>query len=86
MTFHLAALAKEKTFRLMTRSQGSLLFSEFGTRRRRSHKVHEAVIKGLIAGDREWASSEDGKKVLSLKKTPAAGGLAGTSNVSHSGS
>lgn len=85
MTFNLAALAKEKTFRLMTHSQGSLLFSEFGTRRRRSHKVHEAVIKGLIAGDREWASSEDGKKVLSLKQTPAAGGLAGTSNVSHSG-
>ncbi|KAJ9107669.1 hypothetical protein QFC21_001129 [Naganishia friedmannii] len=74
-------LAKEKTFRLMIQSQGSILFSEFGTRRRRSYKVHEAVIKGLIAGDREWASSEDGKRALSLKKTPAAGGLAGTSNV-----
>lgn len=78
-----SALAKEKTFRLMIQSQGNILFSEFGTRRRRSYKVHEAVLKGLVAGDREWAGSEDGKKALGLKNTPPAGGLAGTSNVSH---
>ncbi|EIW73623.1 hypothetical protein TREMEDRAFT_71010 [Tremella mesenterica DSM 1558] len=47
-----------------------LVFSEFGTRRRRSFHVHDLVIRGLIEGTREHAA---------LGKT--GGALAGTSNV-----
>lgn len=78
----LSELAKQKTLTLLTESAGNILFSEFGTRRRRSYRVHEAVIKGLIKGDREWAGTDDGKRILAENGGKKSGGLAGTSNVS----
>jgi nicotinate phosphoribosyltransferase len=69
----------------LTESAGNILFSEFGTRRRRSYMVHDAVIKGLIEGDKEWATTEDGKKILAENGGKKSGGLAGTSNVSYHG-
>ena len=47
--------------------------------------VHDAVIKGLIEGDKEWATTEDGKKILAENGGKKSGGLAGTSNVSYHG-
>ena len=48
-----------------------LLFTELGTRRRRSFRVHDLVVQGLVKGSDEWKAS-NGK----------VGGLGGTSNVS----
>lgn len=76
------ALAKRKAETLLTESAGNLLFSEFGTRRRRSYRIHEAVVKGLIEGDKYWATTDDGNRVLSENGGKKSGGLAGTSNVS----
>ena len=75
-------LAKQKALALLTESAGNILFSEFGTRRRRSYRIHEAVIKGLIKGDNEWAKTEAGKRILAENGGKKSGGLAGTSNVS----
>lgn len=60
------ARAAEKAHTLLT--QGVML-SEFGTRRRRSLKTHEAVIAGLLDAHR------------ALAETPGAGRLLGTSNL-----
>ncbi len=69
--------AKRKALRLLSAHTASagcqppLLFSEFGTRRRRSYKIQETVLRGLIKGDQEYKRGQQ-----------AGGGLAGTSNVS----
>lgn len=62
------ALAASKAQKLLERSDGSLAFSEFGTRRRRSLAAMDAVIRGLVRGDREYQGKH-------------GGGLVGTSNV-----
>jgi len=67
--------AADKAYTLLSRSNGNLVFSEFGTRRRRSWEVQKLVLEGLMEGEkRYWAEvgGRHGKK----------GGLIGTSNVS----
>ncbi|WVR06246.1 nicotinate phosphoribosyltransferase [Kwoniella sp. DSM 27419] len=65
-------LAKSKALDLLSPPSptSSLVFSEFGTRRRRSFQVQDLVMQGLIAGQKEW-KAKGGQGV----------GLAGTSNV-----
>ncbi|SGY24063.1 BQ5605_C019g09008 [Microbotryum silenes-dioicae] len=58
--------AKEKGRRLFL---GGCLTSEFGTRRRRSFKAQEIIIRGLLAAHEEYASGE------------GRGKLSGTSNI-----
>ena len=48
-----------------------LLYSEFGTRRRRSFQAQDLVMRGLIEGHEEWKA-----------RGGEIGGLSGTSNVS----
>ncbi|CAK9785029.1 putative nicotinate phosphoribosyltransferase [Cutaneotrichosporon oleaginosum] len=64
-------LAKAKALALLSPPAGvtPLVFSEFGTRRRRSFAVHDEVMRGLIAGAEEHAAAGGG------------GALSGTSNV-----
>jgi nicotinate phosphoribosyltransferase len=67
----IAALARQKAERLLS---NSVVFSEFGTRRRRSYKNQEIVIRGLVKAGKELGGKEGNGK------------LAGTSNVnSHLG-
>jgi hypothetical protein len=40
------------------------------------------VVKGLIEGDKYWATTDDGNRVLGENGGKKSGGLAGTSNVS----
>ena len=65
--------AKQKALKLLSPPSPiqPLLFSELGTRRRRSFHVHELVVQGLVQGSDEWKAS-NGK----------VGGFGGTSNVS----
>lgn len=49
----------------------ALAFSEFGTRRRRSFKAQDIVVRGLVDAQKEWKAA-GGTGI----------GLAGTSNVS----
>jgi len=68
--------AADKAYTLLSRSNGNLVFSEFGTRRRRSWEVQKLVLEGLMEGEKRfWAEvgGRNGKK----------GGLIGTSNVSR---
>lgn len=60
--------AKEKGRRLL---QNECLFSEFGTRRRRSYYTQELVLKGLVEAQEEYEKEHPGGK----------GKLTGTSNV-----
>lgn len=60
------ALAKQKGKDLF---DAGCIVSEFGTRRRRSHRSHDLVMQGLLAANEEYGKG-DGK-----------GRLAGTSNV-----
>ncbi|KAK0554592.1 nicotinate phosphoribosyltransferase [Tilletia horrida] len=62
-----STLAAEKAYRLVS---AGCVFSDFGTRRRRSLATHRAVIKGLLAGCRR--AQDEGK---------ATGKMLGTSNV-----
>ncbi|KAL7409003.1 Quinolinate phosphoribosyl transferase [Mrakia frigida] len=62
-------LAKQKSLSLLSLG---VVFSEFGTRRRRSSAVHKLVLEGLIAGEKEYLAS-GGK----------GGKLNGTSNVHY---
>lgn len=66
-------LAKEKALQLLSPPEGTtpIVFSEFGTRRRRSFLAHDVVMRGLIAGFEEY-KAKGGK----------GGVLSGTSNVS----
>lgn len=65
-------LAKKKAKELLSPPEGvnPIVFSEFGTRRRRSFAVHDTVMRGLMEGWKEW-KAEGG----------TGGALAGTSNV-----
>ncbi|KAL1412964.1 nicotinate phosphoribosyltransferase [Vanrija albida] len=65
-------LAKQKAHALLSPPAPvkSLIFSEFGTRRRRSFAVHDLVMRGLIAGHDEWKAAGG-----------QGGALTGTSNV-----
>lgn len=69
-------LAASKAYRLLRESTGTVGYSEFGTRRRRSYKVQKEVLEGLREGEgRYWAEvGGRGEK---------RGGLGGTSNVSR---
>lgn len=64
------ALAKGKGHRLVLAGIG---FSEFGTRRRRSYKVHRLVLEGLLEGEKEAKKNDSSGTNL--------GRLVGTSNV-----
>jgi nicotinate phosphoribosyltransferase len=66
----LIALAKDKARRL---TQAGILYSEFGSRRRRSYDSHRLCIEGLLAGEKEALSSHSG--------STGPGKLLGTSNV-----
>lgn len=72
LTFHIER-AKKKALDLLNPSAPttSLSFSEFGTRRRRSFKAQDIVLRGLIAGYEEYKSKGGNQGILS-----------GTSNVS----
>ncbi|KAK7206367.1 nicotinate phosphoribosyltransferase [Myxozyma melibiosi] len=63
------ARAEEKALELLS---FGCAFSEFGTRRRRSFKAQEIVMRGLVAGDVKYQSSSDAN---------VSAGLKGTSNV-----
>lgn len=67
------ALAKRKGRRLI---EAGIKYSEFGTRRRRSYKIHRLVLEGLLQGEKEafeMASASNASTSL--------GKLTGTSNV-----
>lgn len=72
LTFHIE-LAKKKALDLLNppAPTTSLSFSEFGTRRRRSFKAQDIIMRGLIAGHEEYKSKGGSQGILS-----------GTSNVS----
>ncbi|KAE8214987.1 hypothetical protein CF319_g9048 [Tilletia indica] len=57
-------LAAEKAYRLVS---AGCVFSDFGTRRRRSFAAHHAVVRGLIAGcaraQQDSTSSSSGGKM-----------------------
>lgn len=57
--------AKQKGKALFT---GGCVTSEFGTRRRRSYKAQDIIMRGLLAADKEFGGPDRGR-------------LAGTSNV-----
>lgn len=64
------AKAKAKQLLHPPAPTSALLYSEFGTRRRRSFKAQDLIIRGLVDAQKEWEA--EGK---------TGSGLAGTSNV-----
>ncbi|KAL7423219.1 nicotinate phosphoribosyltransferase [Cryptotrichosporon argae] len=64
--------AKQKAHALLSPPKPTtpLAFSEFGTRRRRSFQAHDAVMRGLVDGWKEWKAAGG-----------TGGALTGTSNV-----
>ncbi|CAD6921419.1 unnamed protein product [Tilletia controversa] len=71
-----STLASEKAYRLV---KAGCVFSDFGTRRRRSFETHHAVLRGLIAGCAR-AQAEASAQGEGEGERPR-GNLLGTSNV-----
>ena len=68
-------LAASKAYRLLSESSGNLVYSEFGTRRRRSYRVQKQVLEGSREGEEKYWKEVGGRQ-------GKPGGLSGTSNVS----